>query len=132
MSRLNIQLTVQQPNFRRPVTPEIIDTMADKSALVLYKELVQCQRLGEITMIDAEAHRLAALTHAPSKQRLLDKLLHELATKRRWLVAQFLVDYPELVKHDKKVLRDLYDPNDYPRKEDLAKQFVFKWSIINA
>ena len=132
MSRLSIQLTVQQPDFRRPVTTEIVDTMADKSVLVLYKELVQCERLGEITVIDAEANRLATLTHAPGKQQPLDKLLRELATKRRWLVTQFLADYPELVKRDKKVLRDLYDPNDYPRKEAIEKQFAFKWSFINA
>lgn len=132
MNKLLIRLTIARPGLSVQITPEIIDTMADKEALSARKKLLCASPVqGELEIIDAMASELEQGIYAPDQRRQLTKRLHELATKRARLVNELIVIYPELIKQDKKTLRDLFDPNDYPSAKTLKEQFVFKWRFIN-
>jgi hypothetical protein len=129
-------LHISRPNFHVPVTTEIVDTLADRSALRLTKRLFHgVELLESIELLDNEAERevitwnkLRIKPSHPTER--INRFLEVKAKRRQPLVKTFLQEHPRLVKEDKTSLRDLYDLNDYQPINELKKQFIFKWQFL--
>lgn len=136
-----VSLRIQRPDLRRPVPVEIVDTMADKTALHLQKQLLSSKgilaqaAIGEMARQTVARHARRQLTNSSyvvrnGRRAAITKELKRLALAWRKERDKFLRQYPQLIKDDKALLKDLFDPADYPKPGELKKQFVFEWQFF--
>lgn len=119
------------------------DQAADKNMLTLSKKLLNSTELKAINGLDGEVVRYLNTVCVPSFFKpgihlvplpLVDQVdakLVEFAAKRTALVEEFVAVYPSAVASMAAVLRELFNPLEYPDAEEVRRYFGFSWRYLN-
>ena len=129
---------------RRKVDSTMVEVDADKEAIVVNKELLESAELEAIKSFDGHIHRYLYARSLPtfgvlrtSAYRLplglveeVDARLLQLRSERMNLIESFLAVYDAQAAEAQKRLRKLYNPGDYPTKDQVAQTFGFEYRYM--
>jgi hypothetical protein len=128
---------------RRKVSTSQIEVEADKEWLSVSKKLIEADELEAIHHLDAKIKSYLDTRALPSLFKrgiflLPISLVEEVNVKlssyshdRRMLVDALVKVYTSHVKEAKIRLRDLYNEQDYPTKEQLRAAFTISWQFTS-
>lgn len=133
-----VSLRIGKPSMSAKVNSEIADTMADKTALHISKDLLQGVELRAIRQFDSAAGNWLRSRCLPLNFREgihllpeelitdVDERLVAMESERQKLIESFLGSYPERKAEAKKRLKDLFDLAEYPEVNKLRQAFYFE------
>lgn len=140
---LLLSLRLSKPGNRRKAPTGMVEVDADRDAITVSKELLDCEELAAVGALDGAIRRYVYSRSLPSGilregvYRLplvlvdeVDNALLDFRSQREGLVEAFMVVYPTKVEQARTRLRSLYDPRDYPAAEALREMFGMEWRYI--
>jgi hypothetical protein len=140
-----IALALDKSKFgnRRKVSLAKVEVDADKAMLSMSKRLLQSPELKAINAIDSEASEFLSDLTVPAFFKpgihlvplklvaKVDAKLTDLKARRQVAVDEFVKVYPTAIEEMRTVLREMFNPADYPSAEELRRQFAFSWRYLN-
>jgi hypothetical protein len=140
-----IALSLDRAKFgnRRKVSMANVEVDADKHMLALSKRLLDSPELKAIATLDNEAQAFLNDVAVPSffkpgvylvplgAVEKVEAKLSAIRDQRTAALDAFIAAYPAAVDAMKTVLRDMYNPGDYPSAEEMRRQFGFSWRYLN-
>ena len=118
-----------------------VEVDADKDSIKVSKKLLDSPELEAIRSLDGEIRRYvyetclpfdAGLHLLPTKLiEIVEARLTDYRAQREELVSLFVSAYPRLCQEASSRLRGVYDPTDYPDRDQVYKAFSMSWQYIS-
>jgi len=134
---------LSKPGNRRKAPSGLVTVDADREAITVSKELLDCPELAAIATLDGKVRNWVYARSLPSGilregvYRLplalvdeVDRGLEEFQGWRKDAIEAFLAVYPQKVQEARGRLRALYDARDYPPEEALREAFDLQWRYL--
>ena len=121
---------------------ELIAADTDRALVRVSKTLFSCKELKAIESLDTDIRAFIARKCLPSPLQKgvyliplgmvesVDARLRAFQIERAELVTAFVKVYPRLLVGARRLLRELFDKNDYPHRNAVAAHFGFNWQFI--
>jgi hypothetical protein len=125
----------------KKVSNSQVECDADKSLIRVSKQLLDSPELETIRSLDGEIRRYLYDSCLPFEAGIhllptalietVEARLTDYQTQRRDLVSLFVSAYPRLCEDAARRLRGLYNPRDYPGREEIYNAFSMSWAYIS-
>jgi hypothetical protein len=139
-----IALSLEKESFGNQRQGDIstVEVDADKGRLNIKKKLLASKELKAIGKLDREARDFLLEEGLPSffkdgiylipttRLERVDARLAAFAEERAKLVDAFVAAYPQRIAEAAQALRTQFNPEDYPRPEEVRFHFHFSWSYL--
>lgn len=137
-------LRISKLGNRRKVNPGLVQVDADREAITVGKELLDCDEYREIVGFDGSVRRWLYSRSLPAYGVLkdgayrlplglveeVDDKLREFQEQRELRIQAFLDVYPAKVEQARSRLRALYNPADYPDVGQVRQAFSLEYRYL--